>query len=67
MSKKVSELSKNNFQFLMDCIAEKTEPSADLKEGLLYFIKDSLIAERVVTKYSSTSLEYFKAFFCNVR
>lgn len=65
MSKKATKLSKNNFQFLMDCIAEKTEEGADKKSGLLYFIKDSLIAERVVTKYAPTSLEYFKAFFCS--
>lgn len=49
----------------MDCINEYWDRSAPPRNGLLYFIKDSLIAERVVTKYQPTTIEYFKAFFCN--
>jgi len=47
----------------MNCINEYWERTASFKQGLLYFIKDSLIAERAVTKYQKTTIEYFKAFF----
>lgn len=59
------QLSKENFHFLMDCINEYWDKTAPPQNGLLYFIRDSLIAERVVTKYQPTKMEYFKAFFCN--
>ena len=59
------QLSKENFDFLMDCINEYWDRTAPPRNGLLYFIKDSLIEERVVTKYQPTTIEYFKAFFCN--
>ena len=59
------QLSKENFDFLMDCINEYWDQTAPPRNGLLYFIKNSRIAERVVTKYQPTTIEYFKAFFCN--
>lgn len=65
MKEDTYQLSKENFRFLMDCINEYWDRSAPPRNGLLYFIKDSLIAERVVTKYQPTTIEYFKAFFCN--
>lgn len=66
MNETIYQLSKENFHFLMDCINEYWDRSAPPRNGLLYFIKDSLIAERVITKYQPTKMEYFKAFFCNV-
>ena len=60
------KISQENFHFLMDCINAYWDRTAPPRKGLLYFIKDSLIAERVITKYQPTKMEYFKAFFCNV-
>ena len=65
MDENTYRLSKENFHFLMDCINEYWDRSAPARNGLLYFIRNSLIAERVVTKYQPTTIEYFKAFFCN--
>lgn len=65
MEENIYQLSRENFHFLMDCINEYCDRSAPPRNGLLYFIRNSLIAERVVTKYQPTTIEYFKAFFCN--
>lgn len=50
---------------MMDCIDSTCDKMAPPKNGQLYFVKNNVVAELVVSKYQRLGIEGFKAFFCN--
>ncbi len=63
MSDELYLKSKENFLFLRDCILECWDELSDSRNGHLHFIKDNVIAERVVSRYQIRERENFMNFF----
>lgn len=55
--------AKENLSFLRDCILECWDEFSDSRNGHLHFIKDNVIAERVVSRYQIHERENFMNFF----
>lgn len=64
MTEEIFEKSKYNFKFLMSCIDEYTSIKVSTSRGQLYFLKESELAQRVISKYGGGNVKAFKAFFC---